>query len=79
MDNNFDASYFYASPVEIGAWGYTITAGCFDTRPSKRLSGLELSSDMRFPTMWYVRPQRLRSACAYASQNKAFASRLNIL
>ena len=28
VDNNFDASYFYAFPVEIGACGYTMTAVC---------------------------------------------------
>ena len=28
-----------------------------------------MSRDMRFPTMWYVRPARLRPACAYAQSD----------
>ena len=30
----------------------------------------QMSRDMRFPTMWYVRQQRLRPACAYAKSNQ---------
>ena len=26
---------------------------------------------MRFPTMWYVRPKSLRSACAYAQSDQS--------
>ena len=26
---------------------------------------------MRFPTMWYVRPESLRSACAYAQSDQS--------
>ena len=31
---------------------------------------LQKSRDMRFPTMWYVRQQSLRSACAYAQSDQ---------
>ena len=29
----------------------------------------QMSRDMRFPTMWYVRPRRLRPTCAYAQSD----------
>ena len=40
---------------------------------------------MLFPTMWYVRPQRLRSACAYAQSDPSlclsleFSMRIKLL
>ena len=30
-----------------------------------------MSRDMRFPTMWYVDQQSLRSACAYAQSDQS--------
>ena len=30
-----------------------------------------MSQCMRFPTMWYVRPASLRSACAYAQSDQS--------
>ena len=30
-----------------------------------------MSRDMRFPTMWYVRPAKLRPACAYAQSDQS--------
>ena len=39
-----------------------------------------MSRDMRFPTMWYVRPEKASDWPAHAhSLIRAFASRLNIL
>ena len=35
------------------------------------LSFSHLSHDMRFPTMWYVRPAMLRPACAYAQSDQS--------
>ena len=35
-----------------------------------------LSQCMRFPTMWYVRPARLRPACAYAQSDQSLCSSL---
>ena len=31
---------------------------------------------MRFPTMWYVRPARLRPACAYAQSDQSLCKSL---
>ena len=30
-----------------------------------------MSRNMRFPTMWYVRPESLRSACSYAQSDQS--------
>ena len=32
---------------------------------------LQMSRDMRFPTMWYVDQQRLRPACAYVQSDQS--------
>ena len=35
-----------------------------------------LSRGMRFPTMWYVRPAKLRAACAYAQSDQSLCKSL---
>ena len=38
-----------------------------------------MSRDMRFPTMWYVRPAKAQISLRIRSLIRAFSSRLNIL
>ena len=46
---------------------------------AQNLLQAQMSREMRFPTMWYVRPdqQRLRPACAYAQTDQSLCLSLN--
>ena len=43
---------------------------------SFKVNAIFLSQCMRFPTMWYVQPASLRSACAYAQSDQSLCSSL---
>ena len=52
-----------------GKWHIKIQ--CRKTRMQLYISAMNMSHDMGFPTMWYVRQQRLRPACAYAQSGQS--------
>ena len=73
----------------IGKWWGRFRNGCRDLVPrfhhflnkhlliDDRLVQMNMSRDMGFPTMWYVRPAKPQ--ISLRSLIRAFASRLNIL
>ena len=52
------------------------TRGDDDWPMVKEWSFKDVSRSMRFPTMWFVRQQSLRSACAYAQSDQSLCKSL---
>ena len=63
--------FFIVAPV---VFGFGLSNFAISLLRKTELVALHLSRDMRFPTMWYVRPAK-----AQISIFRVFDSRLNIL